>query len=72
MLSNQRQQMLPLRTAGDVDLSKDSNTGQRYRFEHLTLSTVLRDMYFTSNDPVQAIAYLSSTSRWSLETRTSE
>ena len=27
------------------------NVGRRYRFEHLALPTVLRDMYFNRDDP---------------------
>ncbi len=33
------------RTADSLDV------GRRYRFEHLALSTVLRDMYFSREDP---------------------
>lgn len=31
--------------------SEDLDAVKRYRFEHLALPTVLRDMYFSSNDP---------------------
>ncbi len=29
----------------------EQDVGQRYRFEHLALPTVLRDMYYSKNDP---------------------
>lgn len=44
-------QILPSGTPDNADSAAQADVGQRYRFEHLTLPTVLRDMYFCSNDP---------------------
>ena len=37
----------------DTNRSEDSlDVGRRYRFEHLALPLLLRDMYFSKDDPV--------------------
>jgi thiol-disulfide isomerase/thioredoxin len=44
-------QMLPLRQLEDPDGTAAVVEGQRYRFDHLTLPMVMRDMRFASTDP---------------------
>jgi thiol-disulfide isomerase/thioredoxin len=50
-MRTQPRQILPLGTVEDADPTEDPNAGRRYRFEHLTLPTVLKDMAFNRNDP---------------------
>jgi thiol-disulfide isomerase/thioredoxin len=44
-------QMLPLRQSEDPDTATALVDGQRYRFDHLTLPMVMRDMRFVRTDP---------------------
>lgn len=50
-MNNVPLQILPPGTPDDAHSAAHPDEGQRYRFEHLTLPNVLRDMYYSSNDP---------------------
>lgn len=50
-MSTQPRQMLPLSPVEGAGPTEDSTAGHRYRLEHMTLSDVLRDMYFNGIDP---------------------
>lgn len=50
-MSTQPRQIPSLRPLETINPTEDANAGQRYRFKHLSVSDVMRDMYFSSGDP---------------------
>lgn len=50
-MSRQPRQMLPLRQFDDVEDETGRAEGARYRFDHLTLPMVMKDMRFVPTDP---------------------